>query len=878
MRKLIIVLVVFLVACSGQTKEDMVQQGNALRDEGNLRGAIVYYKNALGKDANYFTARRGLAEAYLLSGQLEPAKKEFEKLRLQQPQANDILLKLAEVAIQQREPSQALLLLDEYAAAEQETAELLVLYGLAHGSQGDLQSAEKFFRQALERDPQFSDALINLAKVALQRSDFAAARQWLERVIAADAENLRAYYLLATTEARAGQPEAALAAYQAVLKIDPQQLQALAMSGQLQLDLGRLEAAEKTVAELGKRFADAPESSRLKGMLQFRQKDFAAATLTLQESLQQQANLITYFYLGLSQFAQGDFEQALGQFQKTLDLRPEFERGRLLVALTLLKQKRLEDAILEVRRLLKQNPDNALAHNILGSALLAQGHYQEGMEALEAATDLNPKLVDAYIKQGVVNFARGDQAAGEADLVAAVQAQPDMLNSRLLLVTNYLRQKNYTAAIKAIEEGLNGSDSDALLKNYQAAAYFAQKKPDLAIAALKQALEINPAYLTPYFNLASYYASQRNYAEAEAAYQAVLEQQDGNLRALTGLASLYAVQGQEDAIQATVERLAASGSEQGLQIAARYYLGKKQVDEAVKVLDQGLAVYPASAGLLELKSRVLLSREQFAAAETLLQDLAEVAPERGYSLLIQLYLGTERQTQALELSQQLLQENPNQEYPYLLAASLAAREGGAAAARAQLEKGIEQVAQPLKLRLQLGGLLAGQGQFSAAAEQFTQVLQDSPRSSAANLALATVKEQQGDKAAALDLYRRAVSFNKRNVQALNNLAYLLADNFGEGREALQFALQAYRLNPGDPRIMDTLGYVLWQNQRLEEADQLLTRARELLPEIPTVALHLAQVRLAREQTEGVRELLTEVVANGQPTEVEQADELLDALR
>ena len=216
MRRFLIVLVFFLAACSGQTKEEMVHEGDQLRDQGNYRGAIVFYKNALEKDANFITARRHLADAYLSSGSLDKAKNEFTKILLQNPAESDILLKLAKVYLQKRNPEQALLELDKYHESNPETAESLVLYGMTHGILGDLSSAESFFNKALLLDKQSVDARINLAKIALQNKDFVTARTYLEDVLKIDNKSVPAYYLLANLETRAGDRQAALGVYQAL--------------------------------------------------------------------------------------------------------------------------------------------------------------------------------------------------------------------------------------------------------------------------------------------------------------------------------------------------------------------------------------------------------------------------------------------------------------------------------------------------------------------------------------------------------------------------------------------------------------------------------------------------------------------------------------
>ncbi len=285
MRRYLIILLFFLAACSGQTKEELVHEGDQLRDQGNYRGAIVFYKNALEKDANFMTARRHLADAYLSSGSLDKAKNEFTKVLLQNPGESEILLKLAKIYLQKRKPEQALLELDKFHESNPETAESLVLYGMAHGSSGDLSSADSFFNKALQIDQQSVDARINLAKIALQNKDFVTARTYLEEILKIDNKQVQAYYLLASLETRTGDRQAVLDIYQALLKVDSNQLEALYMSGIFQLDFGHIEATQKLVDQIIAKFPQRPEGPRLKGMLLYRQGLYEEAAVALQSFL-----------------------------------------------------------------------------------------------------------------------------------------------------------------------------------------------------------------------------------------------------------------------------------------------------------------------------------------------------------------------------------------------------------------------------------------------------------------------------------------------------------------------------------------------------------------------------------------------------------------
>jgi Flp pilus assembly protein TadD len=79
-----------------------------------------------------------------------------------------------------------------------------------------------------------------------------------------------------------------------------------------------------------------------------------------------------------------------------------------------------------------------------------------------------------------------------------------------------------------------------------------------------------------------------------------------------------------------------------------------------------------------------------------------------------------------------------------------------------------------------------------------------------------------------------------NAMAINALGYTLADRTDRHQEALTLIEQAYQLNPDDPAIMDSLGWVHFRLGNLDEAERQLRKAHNQLPD-HEVAAHLGEV-------------------------------------
>ena len=79
-----------------------------------------------------------------------------------------------------------------------------------------------------------------------------------------------------------------------------------------------------------------------------------------------------------------------------------------------------------------------------------------------------------------------------------------------------------------------------------------------------------------------------------------------------------------------------------------------------------------------------------------------------------------------------------------------------------------------------------------------------------------------------------------NAMALNALGYTLSDRTTRYAEAKALIEQAHQLNPEDPAVLDSLGWVNYRLGNLDEAERLLRQALERFPD-QEVAAHLGEV-------------------------------------
>jgi tetratricopeptide (TPR) repeat protein len=127
----------------------------------------------------------------------------------------------------------------------------------------------------------------------------------------------------------------------------------------------------------------------------------------------------------------------------------------------------------------------------------------------------------------------------------------------------------------------------------------------------------------------------------------------------------------------------------------------------------------------------------------------------------------------------------------------------------------------------------------AAIATYTQALSEYPASLSLLYGRAMLFEAEGDIAAMETDLRAILAEDPDNATTLNALGYTLTNNTTRYDEAAQLIERALELNPREPAMLDSLGWVYFKMGRFIEAENILREAYELLPD-PEVAAHLGE--------------------------------------
>ena len=137
-------------------------------------------------------------------------------------------------------------------------------------------------------------------------------------------------------------------------------------------------------------------------------------------------------------------------------------------------------------------------------------------------------------------------------------------------------------------------------------------------------------------------------------------------------------------------------------------------------------------------------------------------------------------------------------------------------------------------------LLLEQGQQRRAAEAINQALLQHPDNIQIRYTRAMMMDSQGNTAEAVQDLEQIVRDDADNAVALNALGYILTVRTERLFEARQLIGRALELAPENPAILDSMGWLLYREGKLQQALDYLSRAWAAFPD-PEVAAHYGEV-------------------------------------
>lgn len=206
--------------------------------------------------------------------------------------------------------------------------------------------------------------------------------------------------------------------------------------------------------------------------------------------------------LGAARMATGDAAGAAEAFTDLVSAEPGSTRARLARADALLRAGNRNEAIADLREVLRLEPHHPVAAINLGAVLIQTGRVDEALAVLGAAVDGQSGNADLLLNYAMALRDAGRPRESIAMLQRALAIQPDMEVAGRLLLPQLLASGRIDEAEQAVESALGRRPDDAVMLTMRGAVRLARGDREPACAALREALDIDPGLADAHMYLA----------------------------------------------------------------------------------------------------------------------------------------------------------------------------------------------------------------------------------------------------------------------------------------------------------------------------------------------------------------------------------------
>ena len=509
-------LAALLTGCSRDPnvrKQKYLESGQRYYDKGQYREAEIQFENAIQVDSRFADAHYKLALA---------------ALKLQQwPTAYQELLTTVQI-----QP-------DQY-AAHLDMANLLI-------SSGHSNDAKEHLDLLAEKQPNNPDVYIARANYYAATNNTSAALADMQKALQLDPSRSDSYLNLALLQLRGQQWDAAEINFKKAVELSPKSTNALVSLGNFYQTRGRFPEAEQVFRRAIETAADDPNPRlSLAALYMAENKPGQAEEFLRQSKKDFPGNSVGYRMLGDFYFANNQLDKATAEYAALYqDHAKDIVVKKNYIQLLILKD-RLDDARKLNDEVVKAKPDDADAQVYKGEIELRSGKASDAINTLQAVLKNDPDNAVAHYQQGLAFDQLGNTNRAEAEWREAVRLRPDIVEAHRALAGVAIHRNDPGGLAQEADQIIAfqpGAPDGYLLR---AVAEIDRKQYSTADDYIHRSLEKEPNNPAAYVQLGNLRMAQNQYAEAQKAYQQGLDQDPNSTDALGGMLNVDQAQKQPD--------------------------------------------------------------------------------------------------------------------------------------------------------------------------------------------------------------------------------------------------------------------------------------------------------------------------------------------
>lgn len=677
-----------------------------------------------------------------------------------------------------------------------------------------------------------------------------------------------AYYLgRANRWFTAGQYDKAEIEYLNVLRRDPENALAIGRLGDIYFDEGRFQKAAPYLYK-GSQLAANDLDLRLKltqiylavGML----KDARAqAEFVLDKNPQ---DLEAPVFLAESVSASADINAVRGRL---LDLSKKSDDAALETGLGILaaRQHDFQSALGHFQRALALDSRFAPAYASLAGTYWQQDDVPKAEAAFKAAADCAPPRSSLQLQYGQFEIEAAHFDTAENFFQNLTRQTPDYVPGWLGLAEVALDEKKLDDCAAALKKAfaLDSDNVDAQILD----ARLDLARADTAKAAgkLERLAKLYPQAPRIHYQLGLAYVVAGQTGKALNQLHEAVDLDPGFVNASFLLAQLEIKTGDTDSALDLLKPLVAQQPQfvEARLLVADAYRIKGDFNDALHIYQQLEKEFPKNSQIPLLTGMTFAQQLNEAAARQEFNHVLALAPENvsAQEELAQLDLADGHYASAQDRVERVIVKEPQQAFPEILLAKIFLVQGQTNQAEMALVKA-SGLPNGSGANLLLARLYYNAGQDQKALNVLNTALANDPKDMAALMLDGIVLSDQKNYSAAADAYEKLLAINPQASPALNNLAWLYADDLGNLDKAYDLAQRARQLLPNDPSAADTLGWVDFKKGDYQTALRLFQESADHLSDNPEVQFHVGIAHYMLADEDAARDAFQRALNSNKP--------------
>jgi Flp pilus assembly protein TadD len=325
--------------------------------------------------------------------------------------------------------------------------------GSSYWQIGDVDSAEREWRETLKVAPQHSMTLESLGLLYLKKQRYPEAIEFFKKALEFGPSNAEAHLYLGVTYMDTHSPQLAEPELRTAVSLFPLNSNARNALGKLYMGEGRTGEAEEQFRRSIEIEPNIMGYGSL-GLIHWQRGDAKLAEQEWREALRLAPNDSSILNnLGLVCTKQGRYAEAVSFFHKAIELKPDDPSPHSNLAIAYEKTGQHGPAETEFRTALSLSPQKFETRNRLGMLYLNAGRLEEAEEQFRLSLKTQPNDT-GYCGLGEIYLRRGARGAAERAFHNAASLDPDNSQAHFKLGAIYLAEGRRTEALREYQAGL----------------------------------------------------------------------------------------------------------------------------------------------------------------------------------------------------------------------------------------------------------------------------------------------------------------------------------------------------------------------------------------------------------------------------------------